>query len=192
MKKKLLENWLIIGFVLFLLAIININRLLPYPHAENLLIDMKPFFPDWWVSQEGVRDISQGVLGGRKAIDTATLSYESRNGSVRQDVYQFRNCSDASEYYPQELPFRRTDGLVVLPEIGYSSQVALRSYFSCEQSTFAPQMAGCTYVAQYGAYVIVVDGGWLVDSQITHTNFQEAVKAVDEKMSSWYGVCIPK
>jgi len=53
-------------------------------------------------------------------------------------------------------------------------------------------MAGCTYVAQYGAYVIVVDGSWLVNSQVTHANLQEAVKAVDEKMSSWYGACVPK
>ena len=192
MKKKNLDNWLIIGFILVLLAIININRLLPYPHAESLLLDMKPFFPIWGVSQEGVEDISQGVLGGRKAVDTATLIYESREGSVRQDVYQFKNCSDASEYYSQELPFRRTDGFVTLPEIEYSSTTALHSYFSCEQSTFPPQTVGCTYVAQYGAYVIVVNGSWLVNSQVTHTNLQEAIKAVDEKMSSWYGICVPK
>ncbi len=192
MKKKFLENWLIIGFVLFLLAIININRLLPYPHAESLLIDMKPFFPDWEVFGNGIESIPQGVLGGRKAIDTATITYESREGSIRQDVYQFKDCSDSSEYYPQELPFRRVDGWVTLPKIKYSSPTALRSYFSCDQSTFEPQMAACTYVAQYGAYVIVVDGRWLVNSKVTHTNLQEVAKAVDEKMSSWYGVCVPK
>jgi hypothetical protein len=192
MKKKFRENWLIIGFVLFLLAIININRLLPFPLAKNLLIDMISFFPDWQVFDEGTESIPQGPLGGRKTIHTATLTYTSKEGSVRQDVYQFKDCSDASEYYPQELPFRHVDGWVTLPEIEYSSPTALRSYFSCEQSTFEPQMTGCTYVAQYGVYVIVVDGSWLVDSQVTQTNLQEAVKAVDEKMSSWYGVCIPK
>ena len=192
MKKKFLENWLIICFLLSLLAIININHLLPYPHASNLLIDMKSFFPDWEISGKGAHSISQGVLGGRKAISTATITYGSREGSIMQDVYQFKNCSDASEYYPQELPFRRYDDWVTLSEIEYNSPTALRSYFSCEQSTFEPQMAGCSYVAQYGTYVIVVGGYWLVGSQINHINLQEAVKAVDGKMSSWYKICVPE
>ena len=192
MKKKFSEYWLIICFLLSLLAIININRLLPYPRAESLLIDMKPFFPDWEVFGKGATPISQGVLGGRGSIGSATLSHESREGGITQDVYKFKNCSDASEYYLQELPFRRIDGWVALPEIEYSSPTALRSYFSCEQSTFEPQMAGCSYVAQYGTYVIVVGGSWLVSSQVNHINLQEAVNAVDEKMSSWYKICIPE
>jgi hypothetical protein len=195
MGMKLSKNWLVVCFVLFLLVAININRLLPYPQAKDLLIDMTPFLPNWKIRGEGVQTIPQGPLGGRRTIHTATITYESVEGSFTQDIYQFKSCSNSKKYYSREVwklnSMQNSDrGLVSLSETENGSAVATHSYLSCKQTTFSPTMTGCSYVAQYGVYVVSIQGGWLDSSQVSEKTLREVLKEVDSIMSSWYGVCI--
>ncbi len=196
MEKKLSKNWLVCCFVLFLLAVINVNRLLPYPQAKDMLIDMTPFLPSWKVQREGIQTIPQGPLGRRQTTHTATVTYESNEGSFTQAIYQFRNCSDSGKYYSQEVArllsaSNLDDGWSVLPEVEYISTVATHSDFVCNQTTFDPLMTECSYVAQYGVYIVEIQGRWLASSQVDKRSLQEVLEEVDTKMSSWYRVCIP-
>ncbi len=196
MGKQLSKSWLVICLALFLLVAININRLLPYPQAKDLLIDMTPFLHNWKIQGEGVQTVLQGPLGGRQATHTATITYASLEGSLTQDIYQFRNCNNSENYYSEEFsrltsaPNSDDGWIAFLPETEYDSEVAMYSYLSCEKSTFDPPMTGCSYIAQYGVYVVKVYGRWLDSSQVGEKEFQEILEGVSTKMSSWYGVCI--
>ena len=194
MKKISTDNLLIVLLLVVLLTLINLNKVLPYPPADQLIINTIDYLPDWKADLEGIRKISQGPLGGRKTIHTARLSSASTEGVISQDIYQFRSCNDSGNYYSSKTEGStnqlNTEEWKLLPEISFNSNTANDFEFLCFESAFSSPMVGCSYTAQYGHYVVIFQGSWIMDSSMSYTKFIEMVLAIEEKMSSWYGLCI--
>ncbi len=194
MKKISSNNLLIILLIVFLIALINLDKILPFPPAERLLVDITNLLPTWKLNPEEPQRITQGPLGGRKTIHTAQSLISSTEGGISQEFYQFTSCNDSENYYS-----RRTEGLTnqldtdewnLLQDISFKSNIANKFEFLCFESMFSYPMVGCSYIAQYGHYVVMFQGSWNVDSAMSHTMFFVFFLALENKMSSWYRFCI--
>jgi hypothetical protein len=108
---------------------------------------------------------------GRRAIRVPNVSPKHLLEEEGQsEAFLFKTESDDFWTIPEELPFRSSN--------------AERSYFACDLSSSVTPMRGCTYIAQYGPYVVLFDIDWIPGYSMNYADLEKILQAIDEK-SYW-------
>ena len=190
MKVRVKGSWIVIGIIVLALVILNLDKLRRYLPIENLLIDVNAFPPGWQASDQGPKRVPQAPLGGRGSIRSISLPFYCPDlAGAHEEIYLFRDSQEASRYYASraQRTFRKTDfdDLWTIPdELPFRSSNAEQSYFACDLSSSATPMQGCTYIAQYGPYIVLFDIDWIPGYSMNYADLEKILQAIDEK-SYW-------
>ena len=176
----------LVAAVIFATVMLNVTRTYQLP-ARLLLIDIEVFPAGWQVRGEGPRSVPQAPLGGRGSLQSVYLSfYLPEVADAFEEIYLFGSTREASRYYARrvEQTFGQTewdDTWTVPEELSYQSFRADQYRFACDESTSRTPMQGCTYIAQYGVYVVLFCMSWIPDYSMSYTDLAKILQAIDER-----------
>ena len=157
---------------------------------EYLLLDLSVFPEGWYVNRSaGPTPSGDGAI---LAEDSIEISYKA-NGPVlftaMQEVYRFRSVEWAAQEYRDQLPilFNNNSAAMLttweLPnELPYQSLAAAQSHFACGQSEITNQW-GCRFLGQYDEYLVIFST--FIGEEMTYTDLDQILKAIDERMANY-------
>jgi len=179
-----------VGMVVLGIVLLNVIKWCQFP-TRYLLVGIDPFPIGWRVSDDGPERVSSAPLGGRGSIQSIEVSYHLPEvAGASEQIYLFQSTREASRYLARRVDhtFRQTeldDPWVVPEELAYQSSKADYSYWACDLSTSVTPMQGCTYVAQYGAYVVLFGIDWIPGHSVSWVDLERILRAIDDKMAFW-------
>ncbi len=161
-----------------------------YPPIEDLLIDESAFPPGWSASTNGPKPIPKAPLGGTKSVESIQLSFYAYGGGAGECIRRFESPQGAAD------EFRRQSGIVfrngefntpwaIPSELSYQSPVADQFYCACStyEGEYWPR---CACIARYGVYFVHF-GTHMLPGLMTHTDLENVLQAIDERMEQHLG-----
>jgi hypothetical protein len=185
MKIRLKKSFLFIVLTVFVLGACQGSRFYP---IEDLLIDESAFPPDWQRDPDGPAPDPSAPFGGIKSVERTTLNFNSTTASAFETIERFKNSKKAHDDFNSQrnFLFKGTEfqGPYEIPdELPYESDVADRYHFACWQPDYT-LMRGCSYLAQYGSYLVQFHLGWDPDA-LTPLELENVLRAIDEKLAPY-------
>jgi hypothetical protein len=156
----------------------------PYPSIEDLLVEASAFPSDWHSDPDGPGPDPSGPGGGIRSLERTTLSFESATAGAYETIKRFRDSEKADDEYliQEKILFTDTDirGPYLPPDqVHLEGLVADRYRVACWKPEYT-QVMGCSYLAQYGPYLVDFSFSWDTDT-LSPVELEKVMQAIDEK-----------